>query len=211
VTGDSVLRRGLHWGALAVIGVLGTWAVSLIVAGSLPSAGAASGAAAPRPAAAPVCDGDGRSGRRVEAIYVQGQSGEDHFRAAAPRFASVLATADAALSSGRHIRFVHDGKCVPSVAHVIVPESDLGDFPKLTAALASLGFGRSDRTYVLWHEGGGCAVASGGSGTGGSTAHPGPAAGPVYAALGTNCWTWHATAQELSQVLTPEFLIQPAG
>ncbi|MCW2505550.1 MAG: hypothetical protein JWO79_3834 [Actinomycetia bacterium] len=211
MTADSVLRRGIHWGALAVIGVLGAWAVSLIVAGSLPrSAGAEARAADPVPASAPVCDGDGRSGRRVEAIYVRGQSGEDRFGALAPRLADVLARTDAALGGGGHIRFVHDAKCVPSVANVIVPEADLGDFSRLTAALSSLGFGRSDRAYVLWHEGGGCGMTSGGSGTGGSTANPGATPGPVYAALGTSCWNWHATAQQLSRVLTPDFLVKPA-
>jgi hypothetical protein len=189
------MRRASHWAALAVIGVLGTWAVLVIVAGGVPhspgSTGVAQAAAAPA-ASHPVCDGDGTSGNRVQALYVRSESSPDRYGTLLPRFTEILSKADGAMAADgrRHVRFVHSADCAPAVANVVVPPSVLGDLPRLTDALRSLGFGRPDRTYVLWHDGAGCAVTSG-----------------SYAALGSSCWTWRSTAQQLQRITGPSYLV----
>jgi hypothetical protein len=197
---EDVMRRVSHWAALALAGLLGAWAVLVIVSGSIPRLGVQS-ATAEAPASSgeagsaagrPVCDGDGRSGDRVQPVYVRAESGRDRYARQLPRFTEMLSRADATITAvaGQHVRFVHGADCSPSVAHVVVPDGVLTDLGRLTDALRGLGYGRPDRTYVLWHEGAGCAVTQG-----------------SYAAIGTSCWTAKSTAEQLRRLAKSAYLV----
>ncbi|GII81198.1 hypothetical protein Sru01_61800 [Sphaerisporangium rufum] len=108
------------------------------------------------------CDGDGTSGKRVEALYVREASMPDRYTQFLPMFRSWLADADdqfndAAATAGRsrHIRYVTtavSGGCAAVVRNVVVPAGALATFDTSKAALASLGYNSSDRHYLMLTE-----------------------------------------------------------
>ncbi|GAA1557478.1 hypothetical protein GCM10009827_093010 [Dactylosporangium maewongense] len=108
-------------------------------------------------AALPVCEGDGVSGRRVEILYVHGNT--DRYGQFLETFRQIGEGVDviyneSAKETGgeRHVRFVTEsvnGQCRPVVRNVRVADSTLGDFGASVNAVKALGYNRTDRKYMM--------------------------------------------------------------
>ncbi|MFD4671623.1 ricin-type beta-trefoil lectin domain protein [Lentzea sp. NPDC058450] len=156
-----------------------------------------------------VCDGDGVSGKRVQAVYVRGDQSPDRyaqlvgqFQTFADQIDSAFVEAGSRLGGGvRHVRFVTQPDCRAKVDNVVVPQSAMSSPSAVADQLAARGYNRADRKYLFWHDSGGCGVAWGAPGDDRPGADNGYNSGPSYAAVGTGCWTWQASAHELLHTL----------
>jgi hypothetical protein len=135
---------------------------------STANGGVPASVAAPTPGvnAAPCEPGDdGSSGRRVHLLYVRDSSSTTplasvlpHIRTAVGQMDSTLMTSALKTGGRRHIRWLHDGTCVPTVTEVVVGAGLLGAQGGQTAftvsanALIALGFNRPDRKYLFWAD-----------------------------------------------------------
>lgn len=158
--------------------------------------------------AATVCDGDGTSGRRVQSIYVRGDAQPDRYPQLVGQFQSYAdqidqAFVEAAARTGgvRHVRFVTNAACRAVIDNVVLPQSAMANVDTITNALRARGYNRTDRKYLFWYENSGCGVAFGSGGDDRPGADNPYNAGPHYAALGTSCWSWAASAHELLHTL----------
>lgn len=153
---------------------------------------------------ATVCEGDGVSGRRVQSIYVRGDGQPDRYNQFVGTFQSFADQIDqtfveAASRTGgvRHVRFVTNAACRAVIDNVVIPQSSMTNVDTITNALRARGYNRTDRKYLYWYENSGCGVAFGSGGDDRPGADNPYNAGPHYAALGTGCWSWQASAHEL--------------
>jgi hypothetical protein len=136
--------------------------------GANAAAVAAADAAGVRSASAPalgsnlVCDGDGVSGDRVQAMYVVEAGKPNRYAAMLASFKLWAAGVDdvfnlsAALNGGvRHLRFVTEGtapSCTAQVANVTVPAGSLVDLNTELAAVQALGYTDPHRKYLMWTD-----------------------------------------------------------
>ncbi|GLZ31296.1 hypothetical protein Lesp02_34840 [Lentzea sp. NBRC 105346] len=156
-----------------------------------------------------VCDGDGVSGKRVQAIYVRGDQSPDRyaqlvakFQGFADQIDNTFVEAAGRLGGGvRHVRFVTTPGCRAKVDNVVIPQSAMNNPQAVANQLAARGYNRNDRKYLFWHDSGGCGVAWGSGGDDRPGADNRYNFGPHYAAVGTGCWTWQASAHELLHTL----------
>ncbi|MCE7006668.1 ricin-type beta-trefoil lectin domain protein [Kibdelosporangium philippinense] len=156
-----------------------------------------------------VCDGDGVSGKRVQAVYVRGNGQADRYAQFAAQFQTfasqiddVFVEAAARLGGGvRHVRYVHDASCRAVVNNVVIAQSSMASVDSITSAIQAQGYNRSDRKYLVWYDTGGCGLAFGNGGNDSPGANNPYNAGPHYAMMGTGCWTWQASAHELLHTL----------
>lgn len=160
--------------------------------------------AKPLAATATVCDGNGTSGKRVQVLYVRGDGQADRYNQYVGTFQSFADQIDAAFVEGaqrtggmRHVRFVHNASCRTAVDNVVIPQSSMSSVDSITAALKARGYNRTDRKYLFYYDNSGCGVAFGSGGDDRPGADNPFNSGPHYAALGTGCWTWQASAHEL--------------
>ena len=105
------------------------------------------------------CDGDGHSGKRIQAIYARTDT-------TASRYATLLPTlrgyalgvqsaflASAAETGGiRRPRWVTDSQCKLVVPEVILSAAAAGNFSQTISELQTLGYSRSDRKYLIWFD-----------------------------------------------------------
>ncbi|TDV57854.1 ricin-type beta-trefoil lectin domain protein [Actinophytocola oryzae] len=157
---------------------------------------------------ATICDGDGVSGKRVQAIYVRGDQQADRYGQFVGQFQTFADQIDqafvevAARTGGvRHVRFVTNAACRAVVDNVVIPQSSMSTVDTITAALKTRGYNRTDRKYLYWYENSGCGLAFGSGGDDRPGADNPYNAGPHYATLGTGCWSWQASAHELLHTL----------
>lgn len=159
------------------------------------------------------CDGDGVSGKRVEALYVREPGMPDRYHQLLPAMRAWLANADDAYNDSaaldgrsRHLRYVTEaaaGSCQVAVRNVVVPNGSLSTFEGGNTALGALGYNRADRKYVTLTE---STVVCGVS-TIENDDQPGPAnrnnAGPSYARVDAvpGCMGTNAIAHELGHSL----------
>lgn len=155
-----------------------------------------------------VCDGDGASGQRVQAVYVRGDGQPDRFPELVGQFQTYAdqiddAFVEAAGRTGgvRHVRFVHDADCRAVVDNVVIPQAEMSDVDSITNAMKAQGYDHADRKYLYWYENPGCGLAFGNGGDDRPGEDNPYNAGPHYAALGTDCWSWQASAHELLHTL----------
>jgi hypothetical protein len=170
-----------------------------------------SGVAAPtgKPAAAAVCDGDGTSGKRVQALYVRGNGQADRygqlvgqFQTFADQIDDIFVEAAGRLGGGvRHVRYVTDANCRATVANVTIAQADMATVDTITNAIKAQGYNRADRKYVVWFDKDGCGLAFGNGGNDSPGAGNPYNGGPHYATVGTGCWSWQATGHELLHTL----------
>ncbi|HEV7981197.1 ricin-type beta-trefoil lectin domain protein [Amycolatopsis sp.] len=171
-----------------------------------------SGVAAPteKPAsAAAVCDGDGTSGKRVQALYVRGNGQADRygqlvgqFQTFADQIDDIFVEAAGRLGGGvRHVRYVTDANCRATVANVTIAQSEMATVDTITNAIKAQGYNRADRKYIVWFDKDGCGLAFGNGGNDSPGASNPYNAGPHYATVGTGCWSWQATGHELLHTL----------
>jgi hypothetical protein len=154
------------------------------------------------------CEGDGRSGKRVEVLYL------DEFGTPS-RYTDVVGSirtwsagvddifdASAAETGGsRHVRFVTTPQCKVDVAEVQVPENALASFVGTIRALQTLGYNRTDRKYLLFADanvycGIGTYIADQRSGMGNRNN-----GGPSYGRVDAGCWSSIMAAHELTHTL----------
>lgn len=107
-------------------------------------------------AAASVCDGDGQAGPRVQVLLVRAADVVDRWADVAPLVPGWLAGVDSAFRDSaaqtggdRRVRWVHDAACQPVVERVTVPAAGDDTFSATVAELRGMGFGRTDRKYLL--------------------------------------------------------------
>jgi hypothetical protein len=154
------------------------------------------------------CDGDGTTGKRVQVLYVRDASKASRFAQYVETFRTWAAGVDAIYNSSaqatggeRHVRFVTTPDCKVDVQEVALPDGSMADFGKSSQALSTLGFGRKDRTYLIFGD---ATVYCGigyfaGDTKKGSTNRSNT--GPWYGRSDFNCWGAHTAAHELGHNL----------
>jgi hypothetical protein len=154
------------------------------------------------------CEGDGRSGNRVQVLYL-------HQFGTPSRYTDFLGSigtwaagvdqifdASAAETGGsRHIRFVTTPECRVDVAEVQVPEGALNSFTGNIDALQTLGYNRTDRKYLIFADtnvycGIGTYIADQRPGLGNRNN-----GGPSYGRVDAGCWSSVMAAHETTQML----------
>ncbi|MFF0411050.1 RICIN domain-containing protein [Kitasatospora sp. NPDC004745] len=175
--------------------------------------GAAAGpSSSPQGAAAPagsglVCEGDGSSGNRVQAVYVH-TPGNDRFAQYLPSFKKWAADVDTIYNASaqetggvRHVRFVTESDCTASVLNVQISDSEIQDFNASNRALAAQGYNRKDRKYMMFTD----AKVYCGIGTFAGDERPGQDNisnfGPSYGRTDSGCWGGSTAAHELGHNL----------
>ncbi|MEU6064738.1 MULTISPECIES: fibronectin type III domain-containing protein [Streptomyces] len=166
---------------------------------------ASSGVAAP--AASVPCIGDGKSGNRVQALYVHapGQNRLAQYQSSFQRWAAdtdTIYNASATETGGtRHVRFLTDSGCNAALTAVEVGASDLQSFDSMNRALGAKGFDRRDRKYLIFAD----AKVYCGIGTMAGDDRPGAGNrsnfGPSYARVDAGCWNGQTAAHELGHNL----------
>ncbi|MET8452007.1 reprolysin-like metallopeptidase [Streptomyces sp. NPDC005209] len=159
------------------------------------------------PGASIPCIGDGKSGNRVQVLYVHtpGQNRFAQYQASFQRWAAdtdTIYNASAAETGGtRHIRFLTDSSCKPALTAVEVGASELQDFSSLNRALSAKGYDRRDRKYLLFAD----SNVYCGIGTMDGDEQPGANNrsnfGPSYARVDAGCWNGQVAAHELGHNL----------
>ncbi|MBW5485409.1 hypothetical protein GPJ59_26930 [Streptomyces bambusae] len=173
---------------------------------------AAGGQGSSTPAAGPAgqtvqCDGDGSTGNRVQVVYVH-PPGQDRYSQYAASFRKWAADADmiyaaSAQETGgvRHIRYVTNADCTPTVLSIELPGSALGEFSATNRALAAKGLDRRDRKYMIFAD----SQVYCGIGTFNGDERPGQNNlsnfGPSYGRTDAGCWGGHTAAHELGHNL----------
>lgn len=153
------------------------------------------------------CEGDGTTGNRVQVVYVHGP-GRDRFSEYAASFRKWAADADLIYSASaqetggvRHIRYVTNADCTPTVLNIELPDSALSEFSATNAALAGKGLDRRDRKYMIFAE----TQVYCGIGTFAGDERPGQNNqsnfGPSYGRTDSGCWGGHTAAHELGHNL----------
>lgn len=108
-----------------------------------------------------VCDGDGVSGYRVQVIYAHPPETNRYaqylssFRQWVKDMDDIFNASAAETGGSRHVRFVHDSSCTPSVLNVEVSSAAINapwnPYP-LWGELEILGYDQSDRKYLVFTE-----------------------------------------------------------
>lgn len=150
------------------------------------------------------CEGDGKSGYRVEAMYVHASDKPNRYQQFINDFPVFASTAnDIFVKSGnqtgspRSIRFVTDASCKLVVSNITISASGDDSMGNTISELRSKGFTRTDRKYMIWMD---ATVLCGVGGVTNDT-RPGqdnPAnIGPSYGRSDSGCWGKSTEAHEL--------------
>ncbi|MEV6301657.1 RICIN domain-containing protein [Actinoplanes sp. NPDC051861] len=153
------------------------------------------------------CSGDGRSGKRVQLLYLhESATGSRYakflnsFRTWAAGVDAIYDASAAETGGSRHIRYVTTPECRVDVAEVQLPDSSLDSFVNTIDALRTLGYNRTDRKYLVFAEKNVyCGIA---------TYVPDTRArgnrnngGPSYARVDSGCWSSTMAAHQLTHSL----------
>jgi hypothetical protein len=141
-----------------------------------------------------LCDGDGVTGKRVQALYAH-PPGTDRYGSYLSSFRTWAAGVDAVFDASaaetggsRHVRYVTDSGCNLAVDNVAVSSAAAGDFDTTISELEAKGYNRTDRIYLIWMD----ANTYCGIGTMWVDDQPGAGnrnnAGPSYARTDAGCW-----------------------
>jgi hypothetical protein len=105
------------------------------------------------------CVGYGTAGTRVQAIYAYVTGNASRYADVAPLIRSWARDADdvfdasAAQTGGsRHLRWLHDTGCIPSVVELALSSSSVNNLGQMMAELMAAGLNRPDRRYVVWFD-----------------------------------------------------------
>ncbi|ADB34074.1 Ricin B lectin [Kribbella flavida DSM 17836] len=129
----------------------------------LPAAPLKAGIAKAAVAANPiVCEGDGRSGKRVQVMYVREKQQRSRLPLFLPSFRAWSHEIDAAYNdsaaqtgAGRHVRFVTEavpGGCRIQVQEVVLPTDGLAGWEPMVTALQKLGHQDPNRKYLVFAD-----------------------------------------------------------
>ena len=145
------------------------------------------------------CIGDGKSGNRVQALYVYPSDRSSRLTQLAPlirRWAAdvdrVVRLSAAQKSAKRHVRWVTTSGCALTITPVKLTTATKTSFSKTISELAAKGYKRTDRRYLIWYDasyycGIGRFIADdrGGASNKNNGAPYGPAG---YARVDSGCW-----------------------
>jgi hypothetical protein len=103
------------------------------------------------------CQGDGVSGKRVQLVYARAAGTPDRYATMLASFQQWAARIDdmvnlsAAQTGGvRHVRYVHDANCLPTVLNVTLTAAGDDNFNNTIEEMRAQGHNRSDRKYLMW-------------------------------------------------------------
>jgi hypothetical protein len=155
-----------------------------------------------------VCDGDGTSGNRVQVLYVRGAGTTSRLGRYAASFRGWAADVDkifddSARQTGgtRHVRYVTDAACAPSVTEVVIGDSQVNDVGDSVNAIKKLGYQRTDRKYLMFVDADelcGVAFVNVDSQPGQNNANN---RGPSFARVDNGCWGASTAGHELTHAL----------
>ncbi|MCX6045915.1 MAG: Ig-like domain-containing protein [Chloroflexi bacterium] len=104
-----------------------------------------------------LCDGDGRSGKRVQVMYVRTEDRADRYAQSLATIRMEAMATDkifnvSAQETGgyRHIRFVTDARCHIDVLNIVIPPAMNASFRATILALKAQGYDRPDRKYLMF-------------------------------------------------------------
>lgn len=104
-----------------------------------------------------VCDGDGASGNRVQAIYARASDQPDRYDAFAASLQQYAYNAnqifmESGLQTGqaKSVRFVHDADCNLLIDRVTLSPTGDNSFSNTISQLLSHGYDQDDRKYMVW-------------------------------------------------------------
>ena len=154
------------------------------------------------------CEGDGRTGKRVQMLYLHEFGTPSRYtdylgsmRTWAAGVDQIFDASAAETGGSRHVRFVTTPQCRVDVAEVQVPEAALESFTGTIGALQTLGYNRTDRKYVIFAD----AHVYCGIGTFVADKRPGLGnrnnGGPSYGRVDAGCWSSVVAAREVTQML----------
>lgn len=149
------------------------------------------------------CDGDGTSGKRIEALYIHASDVPSRYNTYTSSFQTWASLTnnkyvESGLQTGsaRNLRWVHDANCNVIVKDVTISATGDDNFSNTMNELRNLGFNRTDRKYLLWVD----ANVYCGIGTIYGDEQPGTGninnGGPSYSRADSGCWGY-AEAHEL--------------
>ncbi|HSX27194.1 MAG TPA: Ig-like domain-containing protein [Patescibacteria group bacterium] len=140
------------------------------------------------------CDGDGTSGKRVQAIYVRASDVVDRYDTYATSFQQWAANIDATFKDSaaetggvRSVRWVHDSACNVVVARAVISPNGDDDLSNTITELKNQGYNRTDRKYLLWTDAGvycGIGTIQYSDATNNNPNN----GGPSYARVDSGCW-----------------------
>ncbi|HEX9999898.1 MAG TPA: RICIN domain-containing protein [Actinoplanes sp.] len=154
------------------------------------------------------CEGDGRSGKRVQVLYLHEYgtpSRHADFAGSVRTWAAgidqIFDQSAGETGGSRHIRYVTDAQCRVDVAEVQLPGDALDSFATSIKALTKLGYNRTDRKYLMFADSNvycGIATYVADSRRGPSNRNNG---GPSYGRVDSGCWSAAMAAHELTHSL----------
>jgi hypothetical protein len=154
------------------------------------------------------CEGDGRTGKRVQVLYLHEFGTPSRYtdflgsmRTWAAGVDQIYDASAAETGGSRHLRFVTTPQCRVDVAEVQVPEAALESFTGNIGALQTLGYNRTDRKYLIFADtnvycGIGTFIADKRPGIGNRNN-----GGPSYGRVDAGCWSSVVAAREVTQML----------
>jgi hypothetical protein len=155
-------------------------------------------------ASAVICEEDGRSGKRVEVLYLREEGKPDRYdeyvesiRQWASDMDEIFAVSARLTGGHRRVRFVTDADCRLAVPHVVVPPGATDTFRATISALFALGYTNPDRKYVAFVDARVyCGIATI---TNDSTPTPDNRSNhqTSYARVDNGCWSGSVAAHEL--------------
>jgi hypothetical protein len=155
-----------------------------------------------------VCDGDGTSGYRVQVLYVRASDVGSRFGQYVNSIRTWANQADdiyyqSAVETGgnRRIRFVHDASCVIDVREAVIQPNGDDNFSATTNQLASLGYNRTDRKYMLFVDSNVYCGIGGIMNDDSSSTNNANNRGPSYGRTDSGCWGGNVAAHELNHNL----------
>jgi hypothetical protein len=163
------------------------------------------------PAALAVCEGDGTSGRRVEAMYVHGSTSRyneflETFRTLAEGVDTIYNESARETGGERHVRFVTEmvnGQCRPVVRNVQISDAAINstDWAPLLNEVRAQGYTRTDRLYMQFTESIAFCGIGGFRGDTRKTDSNRSNTGPEFGRVDRNCWRAGFAAHELGHNL----------
>jgi hypothetical protein len=162
------------------------------------------------------CESDGRTGKRVQALYLHEFGTPSRYTDFLGSFRTWTAGVDkifddsaAETGGSRHIRYVTTPQCQVDVAEVQLPANALTSFKGSIAALETLGYNRNDRKYLMFAD----ASVYCGIATFIADHRPGAGnrnnGGPSYGRVDSGCWSSTMAARELTQTLGAALVDSP--
>ncbi|MEU8238760.1 RICIN domain-containing protein [Actinoplanes missouriensis] len=162
------------------------------------------------------CSGDGRSGKRVQLLYLYESATASRYAKFLTSFRTWAAGVDAIYDASagetggsRHIRYVTTPECRVDVAEVQLPDDSLRSFTSTIESLRDLGYNRTDRKYLMFSDTNVyCGISSYVADTRPTRGNRNNG-GPSYARVDAGCWGSVMAAHELTHTLGAVLIDSP--